>query len=237
MTTTRRDIVPLQRKTHKYRFGTIGLREQDVSAIEAKIKKYGGEPVYRTDDTEFLSARELIASNAAHNSFFLSAYRKRGSSGPFFHLTIGGSLSTWEVEELPNGTPADQAVANQLFQEVRNVLSNRSALVPNRPLVIARNTVVYLPLILLVLEHLFTPVWLGGAAILQITLVVTFFHVMFSWVERRRWNKSAVVQPKRYVNQITKRWPEIVVVIVGSLFAVMLTRMLDCLSSLLERTL
>lgn len=215
----------------KYYLGVKGIYPEDIASIDGIIKKYGATPKYRVGSTEFDSVDDFIEHCQINKSTHFSVTRSLSSTeSPYFCLFIGGSLSSWEVT-VPEGVePRDLAVSNQLFQEVKGCLEKRREFIPRLPWRMAIDVLIWFPIFLLSAKIIYPSLPYGYAEILKFTLLSAFVNYAFAWIERRRWNRSAIVVRSRRLSRIIEKWPEMVVGAIAATASVAIVEVVKALS-------
>lgn len=203
-----------ERFTHH--FGTKGLHPEDLLFIEKTILEFGGKVTFTTGDWAFQTASDLISYCKDNNCPFAIIAGHVLEGDPTFKLCLGGSLCSWEVSFPIEKSPERNAVARQLFTEVKQRLEKRSASIPDLPWKIARNGLVWIPAILLAIKAILPDIRLDASTILQITIITAFLQAAFSWTERKRWNRQAIVEPSSIWRSLNSKWAEIWLIVLGA---------------------
>lgn len=221
----------IDKNEREYYFGVKGLYPEDIIFIENTIKKYGAIANYRVGNTEFDSVDDFIEYCQAHKSTHFSITRSlKATEFPYFSLFIGGSLSSWAVMAPEGVEPRDLAISNQLFQEVKNCLEKRREFIPRLPWRIAIDVLILVPIFLLSAKIIHPSFPYGYAEILKFTLLSAFVNYSFAWIERRRWNRSAIIVRSRRLSRVFEKWPEIVVGAIGATASVAIVEIVKAIS-------
>lgn len=202
---------------HEYHFGTKGLTIEDVEFIGLTLNRYGAKVSYDADNFRFDSVDELLDYVKLNECKVIHLMGRTSQGDLFVHLLVLGAMSSWSVEKPKTDSPVDWAVSQQLFNDVKDRLRRRQAIIPNIPWAIARNSIVWIPLLLLTIRTIIQTSYLTDARIMQITISVAFIHYSFAWVERRRWNRTAIARPSTVFSRLVAIWPEFLLVILGSI--------------------
>lgn len=214
-----------------YFFGVKGLYPEDVKFIDGVIKKYGAVANYRVGNMEFDDVDKFIEYCQAHRSTHFSVTRSlKSAENPYFSLFIGGLLSSWEVTAAEGVSPRDLAVSNQLFQEVKNCLEKRREFIPRLPWRVAIDILVLVPIFLLSAKIIYPSLPYGYAEILKFTLFSAFINYSFSFIELRRWTRSAIISRSRFLARVFEKWPEIIVAVIGATASVAIVEIVKSIS-------
>ena len=222
------------RENRTFYFSTLGIYVEDLEFIDRLLERYGVS-YYSVDagPLSFSSLRELIAhaQNNTVSSFFFHGKLENGE-GSRVSLQIIGAVSSWEVSLPDSSKPASLAIAEHVFLEVKKRLAMRRSVMATLPWHVARNAMVWIPLLLLAAKT-YLPLGdrITDVFVIRTTVGVAMSLAILAHIDRRRYYKTAITKPPRRFERTWGALKPLLVISVTSFATVLSERLISSLLS------